>query len=270
MPDHIDLDHVALAFERAWDGLNRYAGDLGGDYIGGGPDPGFNWYQVRYANGMKVELLEPGDITIDDFLRRFLDRNGPGPHHVTFKVPDIHAAIARATDAGYPPVRVNLTQPDWMEAFLHPKASHGIVVQLAQSSGTYTHPGLSMPAPRNGVTPALDRIVHLVADLDAARDLFECVLDGECTWKGDTDLGSALEIAWPGPGRIRLVAPTDPAAVAWMGARPGRLHHLAFSSDAPITIGDARPIGDGTSELPPEHNLGTRLRLSVPTAAGAQ
>src|SRR5262249_46175549 len=160
-----DLDHVALAFEHAWDGLNRYAGTLGGAYIGGGPDPGFNWYQVRYANGMKVELLEPGDIEVDDFLRRFLDRNGPGPHHLTIKVPDIHAAIDRATAAGYPPVRVNLANPEWMEAFIHPKASHGIVVQMAQTVYDDDHPSLPMPAPRHDATARLDRIVLLVADL---------------------------------------------------------------------------------------------------------
>jgi catechol 2,3-dioxygenase-like lactoylglutathione lyase family enzyme len=261
-PNGIDLDHVALAFEHAWDGLDRYVGDLGGDYIGGGPDPGFAWFQARYANGMKVEMLEPADVEVDDFLRRFLDRNGPGPHHMTFKVPDIHVAIERATTAGYPPVRVNLRNDDWKEAFIHPKASHGIVVQMAQSGDNGMHPPLPVPAPRGGVVARLDRIVHLVADLEAARAFFTGVLDARVDGECETDLGRAVDVAWPGPGRVRLVAPSEPAATAWLGARNGRVHHLAFSAPAPFPLAHARRVASDTVEIPPEHNLGTRLRLT--------
>ena len=33
MTDRIDLDHVALASQYAWDNLNRYRADLGGDRV---------------------------------------------------------------------------------------------------------------------------------------------------------------------------------------------------------------------------------------------
>jgi hypothetical protein len=83
VPIAADLDHVALAAEHAADQWPRYGGDLGGDWIGGADSPGFRFEQFRFANGMAVELLEPANIEQNDFLRRFLNHSGPGPHHLT-------------------------------------------------------------------------------------------------------------------------------------------------------------------------------------------
>src|SRR5687767_2076773 len=72
----IDLDHVAIATEDRDTVWPRYAGELGGTWVSGGESAGFAAAQVRYANGMKVEVLEPWGVEQNDFLRRFLDRNG--------------------------------------------------------------------------------------------------------------------------------------------------------------------------------------------------
>jgi methylmalonyl-CoA/ethylmalonyl-CoA epimerase len=130
IPD-IDLDHVAVAVEEQASAWPRYAGDLGGQWLAGGAETGFSAAQVRYANGMKVEVLEPYAVERNDFLRRFLDRSGPGPHHLTFKVADIALALELVEAAGYRPVNVNIDYPEWKEAFIHPKDAPGVVVQLA-------------------------------------------------------------------------------------------------------------------------------------------
>jgi catechol 2,3-dioxygenase-like lactoylglutathione lyase family enzyme len=252
-----DLDHIAVAADHAIDNFVRYRGDLGAAWVAGMYDPGFYWGQVRFANGMTIELLEPADIEQDDFLRRFLDRNGPGPHHVTFKVDDIAAAIAAVTDGGYPPVRVNTANPSWKEAFLHPKQSHGIVLQLAESAGFDHPPQFELPPPKITKAASLVRIVHLVADLDAAGDLFERILGGV---RGETT-GNPVDLSWPGGGRICLVEPRDPDEIEWMGARPGRVHHLELALDHPEAVPDAVAIGNDAWEVAPEHNLGVRLRL---------
>ncbi len=44
-----------------------------------------------------IELLEPIEHDGSDFLRRFVARNGPGPHHFTFKTP----TFAGTVEAGY-------------------------------------------------------------------------------------------------------------------------------------------------------------------------
>ena len=271
MAGSIDLDHVALASEHAFDNFDRYRGDLGGQWLTGGFDPGFYWGQVRFANGMRLEMLEPANLDLDDFLRRFLDRNGHGPHHVTFKVPDIHAAIDTATAAGYPPVRVNFADESWKEAFLHPKASHGIVVQMAETT-EHEHPAQTEPPPARIAEPAsLDRIVHSVVDLDSALTLFRDVLGGNPTGHGADVDDPYVDLAWPGPGRIRLIEARSAALREWVGSRPGRLHHLAFTLADPAGVPGAEPIAaadpgmDPEFEVSPAANLGVRLRLRSPT-----
>ncbi len=260
--DAPDLDHLALAAEHAWDNLDRYAGDLGGRFVGGGLDPGFHWSQVAFADGMKVELLEPADTEEFDFLRRFLDHSGPGPHHLTVKVPDVEATIAAAEAVGQHVVGVNLDSDDWKEAFLHPKAGPGIVIQLAQPA-----PDAEPSVPVEGMTPSrlgspahLERVVLLVADLDRTVSLFTDVLGAHRSGDGDHG-GPSVDLAWPGPGRLRVVQPTDDELAAWMGDRTGRVHHVELHLPEPSRIRDARPLGDGTWELAPGDNLGTRLRL---------
>lgn len=128
----IGMDHVALA---TWDVTNalRLVSDvLGGSYVDGGDDPaGFRWLQFRFPGG-KIELLEPLDR--DGFLYRFLKRRGEGLHHVTFYVPDLATAVPKLTAAGYQPVDVQLEHTIWKEAFLHPRDTSGVLIQLAQSS----------------------------------------------------------------------------------------------------------------------------------------
>ena len=265
----IDLDHVAVAAERQADAWPRYAGDLAGGWLGGGDTPGFSSAQVSYANGMKVEVLEPYQVEQNDFLRRFLDTSGPGPHHLTFKVQDIRAALDTVADAGISPVGVDLSDEQWQEAFLHPKQALGVVVQLAQSGGgDWGDPvrPADLPSPATDVPATLDHVTHVVADLDQGAALFRDLLGGATLAEGELEGGCHLDLGWPGGGRVRLVAPapgddgSSPWA-SWLAGRPGRVHHLAFTVASPAAVPDAIPARDGTWVVPPERNLGVRLVL---------
>jgi catechol 2,3-dioxygenase-like lactoylglutathione lyase family enzyme len=259
---NIDLDHVAVAVERHTDAWPRYVGELGGRWLSGGDSVGFAAAQVSYANGMKVEALQPASVDRNDFLRRFLDASGPGVHHLTFKVADIRAALAAAEDAGIQPVGVDLSEPDWQEAFLHPKQARGVVVQLAQSSGSWSSPApADLPAPPAGDPATLARVTHAVATLDDGLALFADLLGGERVGEGEGPDGRWAELTWPGPGRVRLLEPAGHGR-GWLGDRPGRVHHLAFELDDPGAVAGARPLGEGGWEVAPEDNLGVRLVLT--------
>jgi|SRR5687768_4627797 len=255
----IDLDHVAVAVEDRTVLWPRYAYELGGMWVSGGEATGFAAAQVRFANGMKLEVLEPWAVEQNDFLRRFLDRNGPGPHHLTFKVKDIVAALADAEAAGYHPVAVDLTFDEWKEAFLHPKDAPGIVVQLAQSAQEWSsEPPPGFPQPQHG-TATLLRVVHAVADLDSALELFTGLLAGTERDTGENADGRWVELGWPGPGRLRLLQPASGTEVAaWMDDRAGRVHHLAF----------ACPWLTEPVVVPPNVNFGTRLVCFLDEARG--
>ena len=262
----IDLDHVAVATEVQAEAWPRYRGELGGSWISGGDSPGFSAAQVKFANGMKVEVLEPLRVEENDFLRRFLDQNGPGPHHLTFKVADIRSALATAEAAGFAPVGVDLSHESWQEAFLHPKQALGVVVQLAQSGDEWeSAPPAHLPQPGPAGTATLDHIAHVVADLDAGMSLFGGLLGGTPQAEGRLEGGRYVELGWQGPGRVRLVAPDGDGGkaswAAWLGGRAGRVHHLAFTVTDPSAVAGAEPAGDGTWVVSPEVNLGVRLVL---------
>ena len=261
MIEGADLNHIAVAAERRADLAERYVQDLGGRQGPGGPSPGFYWSQVNYANGMVLEMLEPLNPHENDFLRRFLDRNGPGPHHLTFTVPDFSVALEAARHAGYEPVGVNDSDPGWKEAFLHPRDAPGVVVQLAES---HEHEDEEQPGGQVGPTSetSLVHVCHAVRHLADGVHLFEELLAGERRGEGTSDDHRFIDYAWPGPGRIRLIAPTVAGPVdTWLGSRPGRVHHIAFELPDPGRIRAASPR-DHIWHVEPTDNLGTRLILA--------
>jgi len=264
-PRHTDLDHVAIAVEHHSDAWPRYVSELGATWRSGGLGIGFAPGQIAFANAMKLELLRPHRPEDNDFLRRFLDDLGPGAHHLTFKVPDLTEALDAVEEAGYNPVGVDRSDPEWQEAFLHPREVPGVVVQLAQPDGTeWISPApKAFPPPPLRAPASLDSIGHAVADLDNALRLFAGPLHGAIVDEGTTADSRWVELAWPGPGRLRLLAPTAPSSpiARWLGERRGRVHHLAFSLDEPGTIASAKPSEDGTWEVAPADNLGVRLIL---------
>lgn len=78
-----------------------------------------------------IELLHASDASSP--IGKFLARRGPGIHHVCFRVPDLDAAIARCTAAGYRMIDA-APRPGAdgrRVAFLHPTATAGILLELS-------------------------------------------------------------------------------------------------------------------------------------------
>jgi catechol 2,3-dioxygenase-like lactoylglutathione lyase family enzyme len=252
--DGADLDHIALAVEHWADAWPVYAVKLGAQWKSGAHGPGFSPAQLRYANDMRVELIEPNDVERNDFLRRFLDRHGPGPHHLTYKVPDIDAALAEAAAIGITPVGVDLSDPVWKEAFLHPRDALGIVVQLAQAEGAEWNTPAPDGFPEHAVEPAaLMRVAHAVRDVARGIAFFGGLLGGEEIARGDDTDGRWVELCWPGPGRVRLVEPARGGDLdVWLGNRAGRVHHLAFTRDSA-----------SEEEISPREACGVFVRIST-------
>jgi methylmalonyl-CoA/ethylmalonyl-CoA epimerase len=211
------LDHLAVGTRDLSAGWELFTGVLGGTWAYGGDSPGFWWGQLDYAAGPKIELLTPNGDPEVDFLERFLAARGAGPHHFNFLVSDIEVTLDRIRAFGIEPVGVNLAYPEWKEAFLHPRDAHGIVIQVAQQSGSpQSAPPRELPEP--GPATRLDLIEHHVGDLDGAVRLFRDVLDGHLAADGS----AAAELTWPGGKRIRLVR-EDGLPLG------GALHHVRFT-----------------------------------------
>ncbi len=126
------FDHAAIAARRLRDLLPLYQDILGGEFLAGDDNTrvGYRALQLRYPDGSRIELMEP--LTGSTFFDKFFAGRGEGLHHVTFKVPDIHAALAVLERHGVPTTGVYLDDPNWLEVFVHPKVANGVLVQIAQ------------------------------------------------------------------------------------------------------------------------------------------
>ena len=67
-------------------------------------------------------------------IAKYLDKKGPGIHHIAFEVEDIVAEIDRLTQEGF--VLIHSSPKDGADnksiAFLHPKSTESILVELCQ------------------------------------------------------------------------------------------------------------------------------------------
>src|SRR5215813_14793378 len=81
-----------------------------------------------------LELLEA--TASDSAIAKYIDKRGPGLHHITLRVDDIRAALDQLKAKG---VRLVDEQPrpgaeGALVAFIHPSAAHGVLVELKQVS----------------------------------------------------------------------------------------------------------------------------------------
>jgi methylmalonyl-CoA/ethylmalonyl-CoA epimerase len=80
----------------------------------------------------KIELLEASNP--DSPIAKFLEKKGPGFHHVAFETSDIDSEIQRLINEGFE--LIHKTPKDGADnkriAFLHPKAVDGLLLELCQ------------------------------------------------------------------------------------------------------------------------------------------
>ncbi len=98
--------------------------------------------------GARLELLEA--LSPESPVARHIERRGAGVHHLAFRVPDVDAAAARLAAAGVPLLsETPKTGADGKRiVFLHPKATHGVLVELLSDDPD------ALPTPEWADTPA--------------------------------------------------------------------------------------------------------------------
>lgn len=82
------------------------------------------------AGESDIELLEPMDD--ESGVARYLQKRGPGMHHICFEVEDIQLALDRLREAGVPLINEEPTIGTGGKkiAFVHPKGTGGVLVEL--------------------------------------------------------------------------------------------------------------------------------------------
>ncbi len=127
------IDHLGLAVHSLEEASRLYADVLG--FVSGGTEE-IRDQKVRVAffevGGVRIELLEPTDG--DSPIARFLEKQGPGLHHVAYRVADLPATLAALKSAG---VRLIDETPrpgahGTQIAFAHPKSTGGVLIEFCQ------------------------------------------------------------------------------------------------------------------------------------------
>ena len=105
--------------------------DPGHSRLRGDPTEFTAHISLAYAGDLQLELIEP--IAGHSVHTEFLDRCGPGLHHVCFAVDDLAAACARAEASGVPVLQTGSMMDGEIEfAYLDGTAGGAPSIELAQ------------------------------------------------------------------------------------------------------------------------------------------
>lgn len=127
------LEHIGIATRGIQDALGFWRDALGLENV---QIEEVAEQQVRVAmlpvGEPRVELLEA--TSVDSPIAKFLDKRGPGIHHLAFRVDDLRSALVRLKERG---VRLIDEEPrvgadNCLIAFIHPSAANGVLVELVE------------------------------------------------------------------------------------------------------------------------------------------
>ncbi len=127
------LDHLGIAVRRLDAALPFYRDLLGIRLLD---------IETVESDGVRVAILELGEghlellepLNPQSHIATFLDRRGPGLHHLALSVSDVEAAVKAFMDAGLRMID-ELPRPGAggkRIAFCHPKSTGGVLLELCQ------------------------------------------------------------------------------------------------------------------------------------------
>ena len=129
------LDHIGIAVSNLEEALAFYRDALGLE-IEAPEDVASQKVRAHFipAGGAALELLEATDP--NSSIAKYVEKRGPGLHHITLRVDDIAAALAQLKARG---VRLIDEAPRpgahrSLVAFIHPSSAHGVLVELKQAA----------------------------------------------------------------------------------------------------------------------------------------
>ncbi|GBD28311.1 hypothetical protein HRbin31_00326 [bacterium HR31] len=136
MSEPVRLDHVALAVRDLQAALRVFE------------TLGFRCARVEEipSEEVRVAFLSAGEVVLElveptsenGAVGRFLAARGEGVHHVALRVPDLRQSLERAAAAGLavvPPAPRSGARGSQV-AFLHPRTTHGVLIELVQHADT--------------------------------------------------------------------------------------------------------------------------------------
>lgn len=131
------IDHIAIAVENIDQSLEKWQKALGLEptvrEVVASQKTEAVLLPVNPSEHASIELIEPKG---NEGLAKFLEKRGPGLHHIAVEVEGIEAALALLESLGVPVIdkTPRLGARGHKVAFLHPKATGGVLVELVEPS----------------------------------------------------------------------------------------------------------------------------------------
>lgn len=129
------LDHVGIAVKNVDEALAFYRDALG-LHVDVPEEVASQRVRAHFipTGQAALELLEP--TAADSVIAQYVEKRGPGLHHLTLRVDDINAALEQLKARK---VRLVDEQPrrgaeGALVAFIHPSSAHGVLVELKQAA----------------------------------------------------------------------------------------------------------------------------------------
>jgi methylmalonyl-CoA/ethylmalonyl-CoA epimerase len=128
-----EIDHIGVAVEDLDESIAIYQDKLGMRVQHRETVEQFGVEAVLLEiGGSHVELLTPTDA--DSGVAKFLERKGPGMHHVAYRTDDIAGVLETLRKEG---IRLIDEEPrtgiqDSLVAFVHPKSTGGVLTEIVQ------------------------------------------------------------------------------------------------------------------------------------------
>ena len=132
----IEIDHLGIAVRGLDEALGFWERQLGMSFQGRETveAEGVSVAMLPAGDGAgcpRIELLEP--FGADSIIAKFLEKRGPGLHHIALKVDDLTATAARLKDAGASllnDLRIGAGGHEYI--FVHPRSTGGVLLELIQ------------------------------------------------------------------------------------------------------------------------------------------
>jgi methylmalonyl-CoA/ethylmalonyl-CoA epimerase len=129
----LKIDHLGIAVNSIEDGKNFWTDALGLEFEGSETVEEQKVTTAFFPVGeSEVELLE--STAPDGPIAKFLEKKGQGIHHVAFRVENVEEALSELKEKGIKLIdeKPRMGAGGAKIAFLHPKATNGILVELCE------------------------------------------------------------------------------------------------------------------------------------------
>ena len=126
------IDHIAIAVEDMNQSLGFWEKALGLHVHGiqNVPEQAVDIAFLPIGQS-EVELVKP--VTADSGIAKWMNKRGPGIHHICFEVDDLRATLAELAAHGIELIDSEPRERDGkLYAFVHPKSTGGVLIELYQ------------------------------------------------------------------------------------------------------------------------------------------